>query len=60
MGERIRERSLWGEDGGGARRRISTRGIMKARVLPEPVAASTETSWWAFKRGIVDAWTGVQ
>lgn len=42
------------------RRRISTIGIRKARVFPEPVAASTATSLKLHSRGIVAAWTGVQ
>ena len=43
-----------------ARRRISTRGTTKARVLPEPVVASTATSLKLHSKGIVAAWTGVQ
>lgn len=42
------------------RRRISTKGTTKARVFPEPVAASTATSLKEHRRGIVAAWTGVQ
>ena len=38
---------------------FSNMGITKARVFPEPVTASTTTSLWRMKRGIVEAWTGV-
>lgn len=42
------------------RRRISTSGTTKARVFPEPVAASTATSLKLHSKGMVAAWTGVQ
>lgn len=41
------------------RRKISTSGSKKARVLPEPVAASTATSLCEQRRGMVAACTGV-
>jgi len=41
------------------RRRISTTGTMKARVFPEPVAASTATSLCDSRCGMAAACTGV-
>ncbi len=38
---------------------FSRMGITKARVLPEPVTASTTTSLFCMNNGMVDAWTGV-
>jgi hypothetical protein len=38
---------------------FSTTGIKKDKVFPLPVTASTTTSLWLMKRGIVEAWTGV-
>lgn len=45
----------WWGLGGPARRRISTRGTTKARVFPEPVAASTATSLYVQSKGMVAA-----
>ncbi|MQM02680.1 hypothetical protein Taro_035449, partial [Colocasia esculenta] len=53
-------RTWWGFGRSEQRRRISTRGTTKARVLPEPVAASTTTSLKRHSKGITWAWTGVQ
>jgi hypothetical protein len=45
--------------GSSNRSSFSTTGIKKDKVFPLPVTASTTTSLWPMKRGIVDAWTGV-
>ena len=39
--------------------KISTMGTKKAKVLPDPVTASTMQSLCVMKSGIVDACTGV-
>ncbi|GER55877.1 NAD(P)H-hydrate epimerase [Striga asiatica] len=45
-------KNTWCGLGGPWRRRISTRGITKARVFPEPVAASTATSLKLHSKGV--------
>ena len=55
-----KESTWWGLGAEEARRRISTRGTTKAKVFPEPVAASTATSLKLQSKGMVAAWTGVQ
>ena len=52
-------RTWWGLGGEGRRRSISTTGTTKARVFPEPVAASTATSLCDSSSGMVAACTGV-
>lgn len=54
------EATSWDLGGEERRRRISTTGTMKARVFPEPVAASTATSLCDSRCGMVAACTGVQ
>jgi hypothetical protein len=53
------EVTWWGLGGEGRRRSISTTGTTKARVFPEPVAASTATSLCDSSSGMVAACTGV-
>lgn len=60
MKPKSKDRTWLDLGGEGHRRRISTKGTTKARVFPEPVAASTATSLWPQRRGMVAAWTGVQ
>lgn len=45
--------------GSSSRSNFSTTGIKKDRVFPLPVTASTTTSLWPMKRGMVEACTGV-
>lgn len=56
---RVQARTWYLVSGGETRRRTSTAGSTKARVLPEPVTASTATSLLEHSKGMVAACTGV-